>query len=151
MIERAGCPLPGGRAVAARGRLAAAVRAGDLGAVEVLLSEISLGPGDLRRDLLCWAAAAGDFEMTKLLLDRLGPWGMGEEVEAVAALVRAGHWRLVPRLHAAAAGPLRTQLLRGCIKHSGAWLQPHAELMLWTLGATTNPAALDLMVSKGPK
>ncbi|KIY98277.1 hypothetical protein MNEG_9684 [Monoraphidium neglectum] len=143
MAERAARALPGGRAAAARGRLAAA--AGDAAAAERLLSEITLAPGELRRDLLCHAASKGDLAMLLLLLDRLGPW-MGEEVDAVASLVKNGHGRLMPALHAATAPPTTARLLRACCKLCGPWLVPEAGLMLWALRTTTNPSALDLMV-----
>ncbi|GBF94872.1 hypothetical protein Rsub_08115 [Raphidocelis subcapitata] len=164
MTERAGRPLPGGRALAARGRLAAAVRAGDVRLAARLLSEITLGPGDLRRELLCAAAEAGDEAMLALLYEQAGPF-IGEEFELVSALIRSGHWRLVPRLHAlAAAGPApraragaggafdgaasaRARLLRACCKVAGSWAQPHLGLVLWTLRATTNPRALDLIMA----
>lgn len=145
MAERAGRPLPGGRAAAARGRLTLAVEASDTSEVESMLSEITLGPGDLRRDLVRHAAEVGDLEMLLLLLERLGPW-MGEEVECISALVQNGHWQLVERLHARSGGVLKSRLLRACLKLCGGLLEPHAGLMLWALRTTTNPAALDLTV-----
>ncbi|KAI8463587.1 MAG: hypothetical protein J3K34DRAFT_526873 [Monoraphidium minutum] len=146
LAERAGRAPPAGRAAAARGRLAAAVAAGDVGAAAALLLEVTLGPGELRGELLCRAAAAGNLEMLLLLFDRLGPW-MGEEVPAIAALAAGGREARVAALHAAAPPPLRPLLLRACCKLCGAWRAPGAGLMAWALRESSNPAALDLMMA----
>lgn len=142
MDARAGRPHPGGRAAAARGRLAAAVRAGDAAAAADLLSEVTLAPGALRRDLLRAAAAAGDGGMLALLLARAGPFG-DELDDVVATLVRAGHWALAPALHAAAAPALAPKLLAAARAACGRGLEPHAGLLLWLLRATTSRLALD--------
>lgn len=111
-----------------------------------MLSEVTLGPGDLRRELLVVAAAAGDVSMLLLLLERLGPW-MGEEVHALSALAPGRRAVALAALRAAAAPQLAARLLRTCCKLCGGWLEPAADVMAWALRETTNPAALDLMVS----